>query len=443
MISTRAFVTLKLRSCFAAASISFVALVPLRRMSSPPSRTRGAVIGTRVRSALTARAVTASRTGPRFQSSARARSTSTLSSSRSQAPQGERLDQYVAREERGEPHIGETPLDIADNVDAHARNAERAIERARPHVLRNGEEFERIATDVKAIALMTRAYTFKARAAIPILTYKLRAGREFLNHVELLEQAIPDFEQSLKNYRKLAELTEYTYLYANSMQTPQRKVPFPDGERHGHWRDCLPYYEQEFDHFTARVGELKRGQLPAVAQEEMTGPYAEAEFVLHSADAEKYVVDKQSRVFSDGDVIASHVADELAGLTGIRINRDQASKEGVQIDIELKEPARIRVGYFNSKDSEWLQVPNLEENTHADDRGGLSPILKNGLKVFFYPSVNVHAFMYEPGRHTLVFGQGSYLIAGMIKASQKITVRDLEGSSSLDTLDWLYENGKA
>jgi hypothetical protein len=361
----------------------------------------------------------------------------------SQAPQGERLNLYVEREVRGEPHIGETPLDIADNVDAHAKNAERAIERARPYVVQNMEEFERISIDVKAIALMTRSYTFKARAAIQILTYKLLSGQEFLNHVELLEAAIPAFEESLHNYRELAKLTDETYLYANSMQTPQRKVPFPDGEKFGHWRDCLPHYEQEFHSFTARVKELRNGDLPGVASEERVGTYAQAEFVLHSSDAQTYVVDKQSKLFSDGNVLASNVAEELVGLTGIRINRDQASKEGVSIDIELKEPSRILVGYFNSKDSEWLQVPSLEENTHADDRGGLSPVIKNGLKVFFYPSVNVHAFLYEPGRHTLVFGQGSYLIVGVIKATQKMTVRDLEGASSLDTLDWLYENGKA
>lgn len=78
--SSRAFVTRYLRSCFSAASISVAPLAPLRRINSPPLRTSGAVSGTSVRSALTARAVTASSTGPNFQSSARARTTSTLSS---------------------------------------------------------------------------------------------------------------------------------------------------------------------------------------------------------------------------------------------------------------------------------------------------------------------------------------------------------------------------
>lgn len=360
----------------------------------------------------------------------------------SQAPQGERLDLYVERELKGEPHIGETPVDIVHNVEHHVDKAEKAILRAREHTTRNLDEFERVASDISAIAYMSRSYTFKVRAAIRILTYRTLSKRDFLGNVELLDEAIPDFLESLVNYRKLAALTAGTYLYANSMQTPQRKVPFPDGEKFGHWQDCLPFYEEEYANFKTHVGALKSGILPqqiAESGDEIT-PYKQAEFVLHSSNAEIYTVNEQSRLFIDEDMIISNVAEELAGLTGIRFNREEANISGVSIDFELKEPARVLVGYFNSGHPGWLQVPNLEENTHADDRGGLSPVIKNALKVYFYPSVNVHAFQYEAGRHTLLLGQGSYLIVGMIKADQDIRVRDLNGSSSIDTLDWLFEN---
>jgi hypothetical protein len=359
-----------------------------------------------------------------------------------QAPQGERLDLYVEREVRGEPHIGETPVDIIENVEAHADKAVRAIEKARAHVTKDNAEFERFATDIKAIALMTRAYTHKVRAAIRILTYKQLAKRNFLTHVGLLEDAEPEFLESLINYRKLAELTADTYLYANSMQTPQRKVPFPDGEKHGHWQDCLPYYEEEYASFIRQVEELRSGRLPqqVVESEQAIEPYRQAEFVLHSTHAEAYTLENQCKLFTDGDMLSSNVAEELIGLTGIRFNQEDASKKGVNIEFELMEPARVLVGYFNSGHPQWLKVPNLEENTHADDRGGLSPIIKNGIKVFFQPNVHIHAFLYEAGRHNLVLGQGSYLIAGVIQADQEIRVRDLEGSSKVDTLDWLFES---
>lgn len=360
----------------------------------------------------------------------------------SQSPQGERLDRYVERELGGQPHIGETPIDIADDVDYHAAKAERAIERARQHVSRGAEEFERMASDVSAIALMTRSYTHKVRAAVRILTYKHLSRKNFLGNTELLEQALPDFRKSLEEYRKLADLTERTYLYANSMQTRQRKVPFPDGEKYGHWQACLPHYEEEFANFSANVEKLRQGKLPGqvLDSERDIVPYEQADFTLLSPHAELYEVRNQAKLFTDGEVLASQVAEELVGLTGIRINREQAAKEGVSLELELKDPARVLVGYSQSADEEWLKVPSLEENTHADDRGGLSPVIKNGLSVFFYPNVNVHAFAYEPGRHTLVLGRGAYVVVGVIKAGQPLRVRDVAGASSVDALDWLYEN---
>lgn len=359
-----------------------------------------------------------------------------------QAPEGERLDVYVRRELQGELHIGETPIDIVDNVEYHAERAERAIALARQFVSNGQEEFERLASDIRAIALMTRAYTHKVRAAVHILSYKeLTADGNYLGPVEQLELALPHFHKSLLEYRKLTELTNETYLYANSLQASSRKVPFPDGERYDHWQACLPHYEEEYANFMRHVEELQAGQLPLqiAAAEEVIDRYQEAKFILHSEHAETYTVTSQSSPFTGSDCLVTIVAEELDGLTGIRFNQEAASKDGVQIDIELMEPARILVGYFNSNDTQWLQVPDLEVNTHADDRGGLSPIIKNGIQVFFQPNIHIHAFLYEPGRHTLELGKGSYLIAGVIRADQELRVRDLEGASDVRTLDWLYE----
>ncbi|UUZ96524.1 hypothetical protein LJK87_20815 [Paenibacillus sp. P25] len=76
------------------------------------------------------------------------------------------------------------------------------------------------------------------------------------------------------------------------------------------------------------------------------------------------------------------------------------------VDIELQRPSKVLIGYFNAKDEQWLQVPSLEENTHADDQGGYEPSLRKGLRLYAYPSVNVHAFQYEAGRHRLDLGRG-------------------------------------
>ncbi|MBW7461515.1 hypothetical protein K0U00_46410, partial [Paenibacillus sepulcri] len=65
--------------------------------------------------------------------------------------------------------------------------------------------------------------------------------------------------------------------------------------------------------------------------------------------------------------------------------------------------------------------------------------LRKGVKPGFYPSVNVHAFLYEAGRHTLNLGKGAYTIVGIIPADQPVNERDVSPlSESARSLDWLY-----
>ncbi|MGG1514177.1 hypothetical protein ABE504_02110 [Paenibacillus oryzisoli] len=361
------------------------------------------------------------------------------------APQGERLELYAEREANGEPHIGETPLDVVEAAEMFADLAAEAIERARPHVTSNPEEFERIATDIQAIRYMVRFYGAKVRAAVQVLLYKQAAKGDYLTRLEVLEKGLPYLQESVEWYRKLTALTEKTYMYANSMLTAHRKIPFPDGEKYCHWRDCLPLYEEELQNFKARVQDLKEGRLPlAVGSEEKITPYRAAPFILHSTDAETYVFRKDSFLFTDGEVFAHSYAEELEGLTGIRFSREEAANRGVIVDFELAEPARVLVGYFQSPEAQWLQVPTLDENTHADARGGLAPVLRKGVKPAFYPSANVHAFLYEPGRHSLNLGKGAFAIVGVISANQKLVERDVSPlSESASSLDWLYAEHQA
>ncbi|MEC0269487.1 hypothetical protein [Paenibacillus anseongense] len=360
----------------------------------------------------------------------------------SQSPQGERLDEFVVKELSGESHIGETPTDIITDAQRHAEEALLAIQQASHFVTRNREEYERLASDMAAIRHMVQAYVHKVKAAILILTYKHSVKGEYFNQVELLEAAAVELAQGLDSYRELTTLTEKTYLFANSMQTPQRKVPIRGGLDYRHWSACLPLYEAELEAFRLHVQELKSGVLPE-ALKNLKAPivrYAEAPFNLLSEHAELYRVEKGVEVFTDGDIHVVGCAEELNGLTGVRFSQRQAGLQGLAIDIELHQPSKVLVGYFNSKDDQWLQVPSLEENTHADDRGGYAPILRKGLRLYAYPSVNIHAFQYEAGRHTLDFGKGAFLILGVIPIDQDIRPRDVEHKNDgIDTLDWLYE----
>lgn len=360
----------------------------------------------------------------------------------SQSPQGERLEEYVIRELKGEPHVGETPPEIIADVSRHAEDAVQAIERARKLVKRNWDEFDRLFDDMHAIHHMVQVYVHKVRAALLILTYKHTVCGEYFKQLEWLEEAAEHLGSSLNSYRVLTALTEKTYLFANSMQTPQRKVPIRNGLEFKHWTQCLPVYELELERFQFHLNELKSGTMPEALKnmKEPIVPYREVPFTLLSGNAETYRIEKEAQVFVDGDIHIVGCAEELDGLTGIRFSQMEAGLSGVAIDIELQQPSKVLIGYFNSKDEQWLQVPSLEENTHADDLGGYAPVLQKGLRLYAYPSVNVHTFRYEAGRHSLDFGKGAYLILGVIPADQDIRPRNVEHKNDgINTLDWLYE----
>ena len=152
-----------------------------------------------------------------------------------QAPPGERLDEWAAKEKNGEPHSGETPPSVIAAVDAFSKQAVDAIEAAAPLVTKNYEEFSRLRNDMHCIRALTQFYCEKVEAAMAVLLGNKSA-------------ALPHMEASLEHFRRLEEFTRDTYRYANSMQTSHRKIPF-GGPGYYHWTQVLPKYEQELQDF--------------------------------------------------------------------------------------------------------------------------------------------------------------------------------------------------
>lgn len=361
----------------------------------------------------------------------------------SNAPQGERLEEFVLKELAGLPHLGETPLDIVEEVERAADEAARAAKQARPFVQKNKAEFERLASDIEAIEAMTSVYSNKVRAALLVLMYKHTVARGYSEKVELLEEAAEWLDKSVSVYRRLAELTEKRYPYAGGLLASQRKIPFRDGEAFNHWKDCLPLYEKELTVFRNRIGELRAGKAPAALRPAASGPYPsyrQAGFALLDDKAETYRIEKGARIFTDENIPIIDCAEELFGLTGIRFSQQLASREEIRIGLELKSAAFLLVGCFDSRDSQWLQPP---ERGDGDIRGFGFPFLRKGVRPFSYPSVHVHAVPYEAGTHTLRFGKGAFLILGAIEADQPLLEREFEPrNDDLTLLDWLYEGAE-
>lgn len=358
---------------------------------------------------------------------------------------GETMDEYIQKEKEGKAHFGETPLDMVEETAYYAKRALDKINFAKHSVTKNKDEFEMFITDIQAIAHMTFSYGKKVRAAVNVMLYRNNMDENLRGDLSLLEAAERYLSESLEEYRKLTALTEKTYLYANSMQTPQRKIPLPDGEKYGHWSQCLPVYEKEYENFSKHVAEMKAGIYPSDSKPDLSHikPLKPAPFKVLTEGYPTFKLEKGQSVFSDRERSILACAPEIQGLTGVQIPREEAeSAAGAKFEIEFEKDSYLLIGYFKIKSDKkvWLKVPDLETDTHADDRGGLSVVYDEAIKVDMSPSVNIHAFKYEKGKHKIYFGQGAFVVAGVVDADEKIVPRSAGlAGDLLESLGWMYE----
>jgi hypothetical protein len=335
----------------------------------------------------------------------------------SDSPPGETINQYVENEYANKPHVGETPPQIIKEVLAFSEEAVREIDAAAPNVTKNKEEFERLRNDIHCIEAMTKSYCAKVEAAMNIIRYRKSGDKEFMT------KAVPYLEESLRQYKILEELTRDTYRYSNAYHGRQ-SVPWPEVY---HWSHLVERYEQELADFKTEVANLdnvKEDKGWRVNRENIK-PWPAAKFKLLTDGVETYEVKKGARVFTDNDFTIDDINPQLEGLTGIRFSHEHARNGGeVIIEIEANEPVKVLVGYFNAFHPDWLPVPALEHVAHANERGGLDPILEDvadlSSKTATLPKLNVHAFEYDKGKQTIeMIGEGSYVILGIVPAKLK------------------------
>ncbi len=351
---------------------------------------------------------------------------------------GETLEEYAAREARGEKHMGETP---PYTVELLLRRAERMKEWVK-EIAPGSAECQRMLQDIESVRLFTESMCLKVRAALNVLAYKYTCDDRCSGNTNLLKEALQYLRDSLESYRALTELNEKTYLFANSMQTRQRKIPFPDGGVFGHWRACLPEYERECAAFEKNVQRVCAGILPKPPSPGDGEKLPEAPFELISG-GERFVFAPGEHLFTDKDSPIELCASELNGLTGVRMGMGEAIVTGIKLKIRLARRSRILIGYIDDRGVEWLAPPSLETDTHAEDRGGYAPILIHGAKAKGLKALNVHAFLYEAGEVELDFGTGAFVLAGVIPDDVPLTPRDAGlDAESLSTLDWLYEDSE-
>lgn len=350
----------------------------------------------------------------------------------SMSPPGERLDEYVRRELNKEPHVGETPESVVQAACVFATAAQGNLADAQPKVTRNREEFGRLFNDAVCIADLAVFYALKVQAAEAVLSPS--GATNALN----MANAETNMSLSVEMFKRLARLTQDSYHFANSMQTGHRKIPF-GGAANGagtnyHWTQVLPLYEQELADFKAQLAERRASARPDTnglqrAEPVLGAPIAAwptAKFQLLSTNAESYLVKVGARPFADRKYTITELAPELSGLTGIRFSHESAKSGRYEpVEFEVAEPVRVLIGYFQNERDLWLQVPNLDVASQADERGGVDVLVRNAALIDECPNLNVHAFRYEPGRHKLeLIGKGSFVVLGVVPQSAKLEKRD-------------------
>jgi hypothetical protein len=196
----------------------------------------------------------------------------------------------------------------------------------------------------------------------------------------------------------------------------------------------LPLYEEELKHFTTHLDSLRSPGYQASA------PPIFEPATVQMAPTDYYTPDNGVHPFSDTSLTIRAVAGPLKGLKAIISSATNQRTTGTTIHFTCTEPVDLLIGFFDKKASAFLPPPQLETDASANDYGQAEPRIANALLIDSLPPVNVHAWSFKPGEHTLTLGKGLCLILGFAKPQNKTRTYD----AGLDepgkkNLDWLFE----
>lgn len=360
----------------------------------------------------------------------------------SEAPEGEMIIEYARKEWNKEPHIGETPIQVANEVEEHGRKAVQWIDKLQGKVQHHKEEFERIRNDMHCYQALANFYAAKARAAILVLRYK------YSNDIADLQKALPILERSVGHYRKLTDLTRNTYWYANSMQTTQRKIPIRgiDG-RYKTWEELLPLYEEELNHFRQQIDSLK--QAPG-KNDDIRNRLNSTVVQLENSNWKYYSLTKGGMPYIDGTDTILDLASDLVGLKGIRLDRNRQFDTLTTLRFHTTKPVKLLVGYFRQKDlafgaerstNSYAPAPDLEHDASANDYGQSEVFIANAMEVRNRPAIDIHTYSFDAGKHSLTLPKGLLLLLGFIEENGQLKNYDANIGVPPEerNIDWLFE----
>ncbi len=358
-----------------------------------------------------------------------------------EAPEGESILENADKEFKKEKHIGETPIEVIKETVISAELAFFQLQKIEKSITKNKEEFYRLKNDMLSYTLLANHFYHKVNAALYTLKYK------YSNQLLYLDTAKMHLHKSVLKYKKLSEITEASYLYANSMQTQQRKIPMRGfNGAYKHWKEMLPVFEKELTIFQNKIDSLKNFSNKALDNQIV---------ILKNADVKledtytynQFEVKKRVELFNDSTYKIVDLAPELNGLKGYEIAKQIQLKEGTVLNFNTLKPVKILVGFFKpikaafTSDTTYVKEPELETNASADDYGQAEIKIANAIAIRGMPPINIHTYSFKAGNNTLKIGKGICLIIGFISYDQKVPIYDAQLLSNKKdkNIDWLFE----
>lgn len=349
-------------------------------------------------------------------------------------PLGELLLEYAKKEWEHRPHVGETPVQIINEITQHGKLATAAIDQAEPKVTQDKEEFKRLQNDMHCYQAFANFFSEKVKAALLVLRYS------YSNDMADLDQALPHLEKSIVYYQELVDLTKDSYWYANSMQTAQRRIPI-GGDDGGNktWKELLPHYERELVNFKRNLTLLKTSKDGKIVKKEEK-PWQTAEVTLLSGNGASYAVRTGSKAYGSAVSEIVKAAPELQNLKAIAWDETLQIEKGTQLRFKNSKTVKLVIGYFNSDQKRFLLPPSLETDAAGNAYGQAEVVLANAMNLKELPRVNIHTYTFGPGENKLDLGKGRVLILGFIDGNQAISPRDVGfiDAGEKGAIDWLF-----
>lgn len=344
-------------------------------------------------------------------------------------PAGEKLIEYVEKEWKREKHSGELPLDIVNQCVNHGDKAVEALEGMSTKITKNKAEFERLANDMACYRNFAYAFKYKVLAAQQVLNYK------WSKETDYLIKAVPLLEKSDNYYKQLVDKTKDTYLYANSMQTSQRRIPVGgDNGQFKTWEEMLPVYEEELNNLKAHISHLTSPERNSDTSTK--NPIAKNSDIRLVSNYKMVKMAKGVKLFEGRDEAIDSIAAELTEMKALVLNRDTTRINGCTVEFECDKPTKMLVGFFIDDQNKFASPPKLEIDATGNEYGQAEALISNALSMTGMPIVNIHAYHFNAGHHKINLPKGIIMVAGFTDTPLKVRDAGLNGGS--DEVDWLF-----